>query len=467
MKSVGSMVLAPNPVRIKKSSSESPNQDKLLFSDKIGNMLKVESTQRGTDTANQYVKENEKELLSHINALAAEKVLDNIDLSGELVASAEEVSRLEVSSHDWIKKLELLTSDTNIELRTESEVKAIDIKSDAEVMGTKTPDGIINIDELISAIELDEQVLNKETSESQLQQVIQPLIDIIQNLISKAEGVSFTEKNTNKLLEHLEKWTNLLKQGEKGIQIDQLIKSGGVGEESKLKFVLANITDTYQKRTFMENSGKYKTQATVSSSDITKWIKQALNRYAQDNTFETAEPKYQFQTAIPMSKAEQFTVHMQLTNQGTIENQELMQEFEQVLKTSKFNQVNGTTELIMKLKPGNLGEVLVKMIEVDGEIIVRLSVTSQASKDLLESNLHQLKHMFSPSQVTIEKMENNADFQENYQPDDKREGFKEDNSAEEDTYEESFYSDEMDETSQTSFSDLLNLEKAGNYYDSN
>src|SRR5699024_4075522 len=49
-------------------------------------------------------------------------------------------------------------------------------------------------------------------------------------------------------------------------------------------------------------------------------------------------------------------------------------------------------------------------IEMNGEMTVKITVSSQATKKMLEANIHQLKNMFSPHQVVIEKQE--IDFDE-------------------------------------------------------
>jgi flagellar hook-length control protein FliK len=57
------------------------------------------------------------------------------------------------------------------------------------------------------------------------------------------------------------------------------------------------------------------------------------------------------------------------------------------------------------LRPDNLGEMMVRFTQINGEMTVKILVTSQAAKEMLESNIHQLKNMFSPHQVAIEKQE--------------------------------------------------------------
>jgi flagellar hook-length control protein FliK len=48
---------------------------------------------------------------------------------------------------------------------------------------------------------------------------------------------------------------------------------------------------------------------------------------------------------------------------------------------------------------------MVQLTKVDGEMLVKITATTQAAKEALESNVRQLRHMFSPQQVVIEKQD--------------------------------------------------------------
>src|SRR5690606_10263975 len=51
------------------------------------------------------------------------------------------------------------------------------------------------------------------------------------------------------------------------------------------------------------------------------------------------------------------------------------------------------------------GEMRIRLVQMNGEMTVKFIVSSQAVKDLLETNMNQLRNMFLPHQVTIEKQE--------------------------------------------------------------
>nr|WP_281349716.1 flagellar hook-length control protein FliK [Ornithinibacillus caprae] len=89
---------------------------------------------------------------------------------------------------------------------------------------------------------------------------------------------------------------------------------------------------------------------------------------------------------------------------------------------------NGTNQLSITLRPDNLGEMMVKLTQVNGEMTVKILVSSQAAKEMLESNINQLKTMFSPHQVQIERQDVNAQQQgQNMQKDQDGQAYKEQN----------------------------------------
>ncbi|MFP7477638.1 flagellar hook-length control protein FliK [Terribacillus saccharophilus] len=102
-------------------------------------------------------------------------------------------------------------------------------------------------------------------------------------------------------------------------------------------------------------------------------------------------------------KQEQLVFHLQQADQTPEQaGKELIQKLEQAVKFSGIlSDRNGLKELSIQLKPGNLGDLQVKLVRENGDITIQILATSKQSKDLLESNIASLKHMFSPHQVTI------------------------------------------------------------------
>src|SRR5699024_4967533 len=100
-----------------------------------------------------------------------------------------------------------------------------------------------------------------------------------------------------------------------------------------------------------------------------------------------------------------------LENSGKVERvgATLVDKFADVIRNSQFLNRSGKMELNLLLKPAHLGHVTIKMTQVDGEMMVKMLVSSQAAKDMLEQNMHQLRHLFQPHQISVERNEEVSD----------------------------------------------------------
>ncbi|QHS22250.1 flagellar hook-length control protein FliK [Virgibacillus sp. MSP4-1] len=173
--------------------------------------------------------------------------------------------------------------------------------------------------------------------------------------------------------------------------------------------------------------------------------------------------------SMPMSKVEQFTIYLQRNggNQAATNNShDFMEQFQKIIKSSRFIQNEGSAQMTLKLKPAHLGDMIVKFTQINGEMAVRIAVSSQAAKEMLESNINQLRHMFQPHQVVIDKQaepiltqpsSSYLNFSQNEEEQEQRGDAYRDQLEDEETTEED-YEDK-------SFEDFLNQTKAGDHFD--
>jgi len=113
-----------------------------------------------------------------------------------------------------------------------------------------------------------------------------------------------------------------------------------------------------------------------------------------------------------MSPVEQYTifVNQSASSTGSIQEQ-IIEQLQQIIQTSRFGQVGGSNQLTIQLKPAHLGDMVLRFIQEDNQLNVRMIVTTKAAKEMLEANLNQLRHLFSPGQIVIER-QTNEQFQQ-------------------------------------------------------
>ncbi|MBR7552891.1 flagellar hook-length control protein FliK [Allobacillus sp. GCM10007491] len=84
-------------------------------------------------------------------------------------------------------------------------------------------------------------------------------------------------------------------------------------------------------------------------------------------------------------------------------SQQMMNQIEQMILSTRFAKPGGTTQLTVQLNPMELGEMILRFVKQDGEMTVKITVMSQMAKEMVDKNLHQLRHLFSPHQVVVER----------------------------------------------------------------
>lgn len=180
---------------------------------------------------------------------------------------------------------------------------------------------------------------------------------------------------------------------------------------SEVKTLFEKLITAFERRMNFNETGKYANESIIDQKTLTQWISKLLNQSGSNNeqtNLVNVNPQGNLHLSMPMTKIEQFVIysHNQETTTSITFEQELLQKFEQAIRTSQFLRANnGPNQLIFHLKPENLGEMTVRLIEVNGEMTAKIIVTSEATRKALQSNIHQLKTMFSPHQVVIEKQE--------------------------------------------------------------
>jgi flagellar hook-length control protein FliK len=259
-----------------------------------------------------------------------------------------------------------------------------------------------------------EQVSGK-VLEAELPEIPQMFVHIYQqahSILSKLDREpSYVEKAAPKILQLLELWSAESKS------VDQkelertltLLKQG----ETKGHTVWKDVLQTYEKRQQLASRQQYSINAQVTSEDIAKWLNRALENlpFADRLTLHQTEPP----ASMPMSRMEQVIVYLHQGQHMQAQGQQLVNEIKTMMSSGNLlaAPLKGS-QITLSLRPENLGEMIIRFTQVNGEMTVKILVTTQAAKEMLETNMHQLRNMFSPQQVIVEKQE--GLLQQNQEP---------------------------------------------------
>ncbi|GAE91627.1 flagellar hook-length control protein FliK [Gracilibacillus boraciitolerans JCM 21714] len=290
--------------------------------------------------------------------------------------------------------------------------------SKTQLMQSVQPDQLETLAEIITMLSQQENSTEKDTWINQIMVVpvnsilntkdqsekVTSIVNQVEALLNKLEQNKLTNQDVKQLQDVLKQWS----------QLDQSAKTNAQAllaatAHPKSNEVWNKLLENFQNRLALEKN--YGQSQKVTQQDIAKWISNALENQGGNINQEQSQSKTELQTLMNQqvnSKVQQFVIHTQQTNTDQqLAQKQLMEQFQQAIQKSNFMKMtNGASQLMLRLQPEHLGDVMVKLTQVNGEMIVKMIVASQGAKELLEGNLNQLRHMFSPQQVVIERQEN-------------------------------------------------------------
>ncbi|SHN16226.1 flagellar hook-length control protein FliK [Gracilibacillus kekensis] len=325
-------------------------------------------------------------------------VLNNLDLDLEkLISTLENADSEEISSMFTEEQLTLLKGYNSNNSNKEHELSIL-----GQIM------------EVISAHEQQvnnsfiNQILlapsNNVNGESNATK-IDAMVKKVEVLLTKLEQNKLSQHDFKQLNEMLRQWSQLDSNAKGNAQALLAAMT-----PTKTNEIWNKLLENFQNRMAMEKN--YGQSQKVTQQDIAKWISGAMENQGSSMNQEQAlsQTRSELQTLMNQqvnSKVQQYVIHTQQTNtEQQVAQKQLIDQFQQAIQKSNFMKMpNGTNQLMLRLQPEHLGDVMVKLTQVNGEMVVKMMVASQGAKELLEGNLNQLRHMFSPQQVLIERQD--------------------------------------------------------------
>lgn len=99
------------------------------------------------------------------------------------------------------------------------------------------------------------------------------------------------------------------------------------------------------------------------------------------------------------------TVTVTLPAERPAQSEALIKEIQNLINRSQLSNTQGTMKLMLKLYPENLGSIRIEIMQKDGMLTARLLATTAAGKELLDSNLQQLKAGLAAQNIQVERLD--------------------------------------------------------------
>ena len=107
-----------------------------------------------------------------------------------------------------------------------------------------------------------------------------------------------------------------------------------------------------------------------------------------------------------VNRIQQYVLNVGQASGQALPEDQVLEQLQNIMKQSKFTtSPNGTNQLMLKLNPAHLGTLTIKLIENNGEMIARIIASSKTAKEVIETNLNSLRHVFTTQNISVEKFE--------------------------------------------------------------
>ncbi|MEJ9222917.1 flagellar hook-length control protein FliK [Priestia aryabhattai] len=106
-----------------------------------------------------------------------------------------------------------------------------------------------------------------------------------------------------------------------------------------------------------------------------------------------------------MPKLQQFSIYLGQAKSDYQQSSNLVNELQKIWSKASFSTEEGTSKLLIKLFPKQLGAISIEMLQKDSETVARIVVSSVKTKELLDSNLSTLRHGLASQHVSIDKID--------------------------------------------------------------
>lgn len=102
-------------------------------------------------------------------------------------------------------------------------------------------------------------------------------------------------------------------------------------------------------------------------------------------------------------KSETVTVNLPVAKAA--QSEALIKEFQALLNRSQFGKTGGMTKMLIKMYPEHLGTIRVELVQKDGIMTARMLANTSLGKEMLDSQLHQLKSAFANANVQVDRID--------------------------------------------------------------
>lgn len=259
-------------------------------------------------------------------------------------------------------------------------------------------DEMLTLENILKALGIDEE---------QLQKLVQQLLGEDKEASDVWELLALVDTQAPMLQAQI----NTLLQGEGQVkevtQLLQLLKLAQlVGQKADLTAPQENVlvdiknlltTIQTQVETF-HNAQTTKTTVTLPLQGFQQVVQQVqVTKQSETPTNEMVTPQ------TVQTKADTFQVTLPAAKPA--QSEALLKEMQAIINKAQMSNAQGITRLTLKLYPENLGTIRIELVQNDGVLTARLLASTVHGRELLDSQVHQLKQAFVQQNIQVDRLD--------------------------------------------------------------
>ncbi|MFT4413565.1 flagellar hook-length control protein FliK [Fredinandcohnia humi] len=160
-----------------------------------------------------------------------------------------------------------------------------------------------------------------------------------------------------------------------------------------------------------------------------------------------------------MTKTQQFTLFVEQNAKQLPNQEQFIRQFQNILAKSNFINGTGQQKLLINLYPEHLGSLRIELLQSEGGMIARILASTSQAKELVESQLSNLKQSFAMQNISVEKIEVSNQIQHHSE----RNSFRDNEQQRQQSQQHQQESNQQDEKGESTFNitlqeELVNLE---------
>lgn len=217
-------------------------------------------------------------------------------------------------------------------------------------------------------------------------------------------------------------------------QLNDVVNSKIPEQQGNVALLVTKLIETLEKRSTTDSvKGEVGQPITQMKSELTQIIQRVLNSDANKQGNQNNSSEQQGATKVveitgtqspfdatmfdeivnssikdggSVNRIQQYVLNVSQPTGAAMSEEQILNQLKHIMKQSKFSTLpNGTNQLMIRLNPAHLGSLTIKLSESNGEMMARIIASSATARDVIESNLNALRHVFTTQNINVEKFE--------------------------------------------------------------